>query len=136
MVQVLLYNLPSTLKNLRLCCLNDSNHHHPLTFAPGCEDSQLPTPPESGIAPPTRRNGPLTFLKKLPIGLEIDQDVWVFDRIVAWCPALETLTPPRCLTADCRSLAKAIAQNCSRLHELNNSGHGSLAIANELSAHS
>ncbi|KAK5809253.1 hypothetical protein F5H01DRAFT_415311 [Linnemannia elongata] len=30
MVQALFYNLPLTLKNFRLCCLNDSNRHHPL----------------------------------------------------------------------------------------------------------
>lgn len=136
MVQAPFYNLSPTLKNLHLCCLNDSNRHHPLTFAPGCKDLQLPRPLESGAAPPTRRNGPLTSLKTLQIGLDIDQQVWVLERIVAWCPALETLTPPRCLTADCRSLAKSVAQNCPRLRELNNSGLASLAIADELPAHS
>ncbi|OAQ24816.1 hypothetical protein K457DRAFT_129517 [Linnemannia elongata AG-77] len=136
MVQALFYNLPLTLKNFRLCCLNDSNRHHPLTFAPGCEDLQLPTLPESGAPPTVRRNGPPTSLKKLQIGLDIDRHIWVLDRIVAWCPALEILTPPRCLKADCRSLAKAIVQNCPRLQELNNSGICSLGIANELPTHS
>ncbi|KAF9275768.1 hypothetical protein BGZ88_002133, partial [Linnemannia elongata] len=81
MIQALFYNLPLTLKNFRLCCLNDSNRHHPLTFAPGCEDLQLPTLPESGAPPTVRRNGPLTSLKKLQFGLDIDQHVWVLDRI-------------------------------------------------------
>ncbi|KAG0064298.1 hypothetical protein BGZ90_002269 [Linnemannia elongata] len=136
MVQALFCNLLLTLKNFRLCCLNDSNRHHPLTFAPGCEDLQLPTLPESEAPPTVRRNGPLTSLKKLQFELDIDQHVGVLDRIVALCPALEILTPPRCLKADCRSLAKAIVQNCPRLQELNNSGNCSLAIANELPAHS